>query len=136
VTEVPIAAPTTVELLQQILENQRLAKEERAQITARLDRMEKAKAEMPPQGYFKIKQAMAYTRLSDDHIRRAVTSGRLPVSNIGTPNRPLYLISKADIDAWMEKQKAGPQPRPARKNGQPEVRKLPPSRHYASPPAA
>jgi excisionase family DNA binding protein len=64
------------------------------------------------QGYFSIKQAAAYTALSGDHVRRAVKGGTLPVSNVGTPDRPLYRISRSDLDAFMRERQAGPKPPP------------------------
>src|SRR5262245_19022937 len=67
------------------------------------------------QEYLSIKEAKAYTGLSDDHIRRAVTGGTLPASNVGTPDRALYRLKKANIDAWMREREAGPKPAPRKK---------------------
>src|SRR5437764_15149727 len=39
---------------------------------------------LPPQEWFSIEEAAALTGLSEDHVRRHVTSGLLPVSNQGT----------------------------------------------------
>jgi excisionase family DNA binding protein len=71
--------------------------------------------ELPQQEWFSIFEAAALTGLSDDHIRRAVVGGTLPASNVGTPDRPIYRISKIDIGEWMEKRKAGALPTPRRK---------------------
>jgi len=64
------------------------------------------------QEYLSIGDAQVYTGLSDDHIRRAVVGGTLPASNVGTPDRALYRIKKANIDAWMKEREAGPKAPP------------------------
>ena len=87
--------------------------------------------EMPPQEWFSIKQAAAYAGLSGDHVRRAVTGAMLPCSNVGTPDRPLYRISRRDLEGWLEKRKAGALPPPRRKKGRAQITSLPPSRHFA-----
>jgi excisionase family DNA binding protein len=86
------------------------------------------KLEMPTQEWFSIKQASAYTGLSDDHIRRAVTSAMLPCSNVGSNDRPTYRISRKDLEEWLEKRKSGAIPSPRRKGR--EV-PLPKSRFYS-----
>jgi hypothetical protein len=72
-----------------------------------------------------------WTDLSQKHIRRAVVGGTLPAANQGTPDRPIYRISRKDIEEWMERRKAGPQPPPRRKKGAASVAALPVSRHRA-----
>jgi excisionase family DNA binding protein len=71
-----------------------------------LRRLEKVDA--VSQAYFSIKQAAAYTGLSEDHVRRRIVKGILPSSNVGSKDRPLYRVARADIDRWMESRKMGP----------------------------
>ncbi len=68
-----------------------------------------------PQEWFSISDAAALVGLSTKHLRRALTGGTLPASNVGTPDRPLYRISRAELSAWMEKRKAGALPPPRKK---------------------
>jgi excisionase family DNA binding protein len=97
------------------------------QVLRRLERVN-----VVSQGYISIKQAATYTGLSPVHIRRAATGGTLPCSNVGTYDRPTYRISRKDIDAWMEKRKAGAFPPPRKKR--PDQPQLPVSRHSRRPP--
>jgi excisionase family DNA binding protein len=57
--------------------------------------------------WLSIKQAATYMSLSQDHVRRAVLGGTLPASNVGTPDRALYRISREAIDRWMQEREAG-----------------------------
>jgi excisionase family DNA binding protein len=66
------------------------------------------------QEYLSIRVAEVYTGLSDDHIRRAVTGGTLPCSNVGTPGRALYRMRRSNLHAWMRERESGPKP-PARR---------------------
>lgn len=93
-------------------------------------------SDQPRQEWFSVKQAAALTGLSQDHIRRAVVGGTLPVSNVGTPDRPLYRISRRDIDEWMERRKAGAYPPPGRKKARAAAPTKHVSRHHGSQPAA
>src|SRR5262245_56585213 len=98
-----------------MLEQQSLEKPDLMQkldeVLLRLDQLEKA-LKRPQQEWFTIIEVAALTGLSDPHIRRAVTGGTLPASNVGTPDRPIYRISEKDIVEWMEKRKAGALPTP------------------------
>jgi excisionase family DNA binding protein len=83
------------------------------------------------QEWFSIKEAAVLTGLSAKHLRRAVLGGTLPASNVGTPDRPVYRISREDLKGWMDRRKAGALPPPGRKRAaapQPPV-----SRHHARP---
>ncbi len=82
-----------------------------APLVAKLEK----KLKMPPQEWFSIKEAAALTGLSDDHVRRHVTSGQLPVVNQGTFEKPLYRIHRKDIDEWMAKRREAPQPAPRKR---------------------
>jgi excisionase family DNA binding protein len=93
-----------------------------------VERLEKV-SEQPRQEWFSIEQAGKLTGLSSDHIRRAVTGGVLPASNMGTPDRPLYRLSRENIQAWMKEREAGPKPPPRRKKTSEERGPLPFSRH-------
>jgi excisionase family DNA binding protein len=57
-----------------------------------------------------IQQAAKAVNLSESHIRRVVTRGELPASNMGTAARPTWRIARADLDAWIEARK-GASPR-------------------------
>lgn len=75
--------------------------------------------------FYSIKGAAAVVGVSVDHIRRAVVAGSLACSNVGTMGRPTYRIARADLLAWVERQKAGPLPA-RRGRGRP----VPVSRHH------
>lgn len=92
-----------------------------AVLLARLDAIEERLAQ--PE-FYSIKQAAAVVGVSPDHIRRAVVAGSLACSNVGTLGRPTYRIARADLLAWVERQKAGPLPT-RRKS-----RAVPVSRHH------
>lgn len=83
--------------------------------------------------YLSIQQAAAFTSLSQDHIRRAILGGVLPASNVGTPNRPLYRVSRESVRTWMREREAGPKP-PLRKGrlkkSQAAPKPVPPSPHF------
>jgi len=89
-------------------------------LTRVLEKLER-RAEMPVQEWFSIKEAAVLTGLSQDHIRRAVTGGTLPCSNVGTPDRSIYRISRKDIELWMERRKAGAMPPPQKRKKGKEV---------------
>jgi hypothetical protein len=84
-----------------------------------LNRLEK-KLFLPPQQWFSIKGTAAITGLSTRHIRRAIHAGHLRASNQGTPDRPVYFVSREAIDEWMKEREAGPKPLPRRKAKQVE----------------
>src|SRR3954469_2614345 len=46
--------------------------------------------------YLSIAQAAEVTNLSETHIRRAIRSGALLASNVGSPARPLWRIARKD----------------------------------------
>ena len=97
---------------------ERIAQAVEERIALMLEKL-KAALEKPPQEWFSIKGAAALTDLSPDHIRRHVTAGMLPVSNLGTFEKPLYRIHRKDIEEWMSKRRESPQPAPRRKKAQP-----------------
>lgn len=103
--------------------------DQQAEILLHLRELRKER-ELPQQEWFSIIEAGALTGLHEDTIRRAVTGGTLPCSNVGTYDRPTYRISRKDIEAYMEKRKAGafPPPRKSKKSIQ-----LPVSRHARRP---
>jgi excisionase family DNA binding protein len=88
-----------------------------------------AAAERPRQEWFDIKEVAAMTGLSDTHVRRAIIGGTLLASNMGTPDRSIYRVRYSDIEAWMEKRKAGALPPPRRKSQPAEPAQLPFSPH-------
>lgn len=100
-----------------------------ADVVAILKRVEKA-LDRSPLEYFSIEQATTITGLSDDHIRRAILGGTLPASNVGTPDRPYYRISRENLKDWMEQRKAGAFPPPARKKVRRDPKPLPVSPHF------
>jgi hypothetical protein len=59
--------------------------------------------------------------------------GTLPASNVGTPDRPLYRVSRDNIRTWMKEREAGPKP-PLRKGrfkkSTPTPKPAPPSPHF------
>jgi len=69
----------------------------------------------PEQEWFSIEEVARMTGLSDDHMRRHVTSGLLPVSNQGTYDKPYYRIHRRDVDEWMTKRRESPSPAPRKK---------------------
>ena len=89
----------------------------------RIERLLQATQQAPE--FYSIRQAAAVVGVSPDHIRRAVVSGTLPCANVGTAGRPTYRIARADLLAWVEKQKAGPLS-PARRR----PASVPVSRHH------
>ena len=61
----------------------------------------------PGLAYFKIREVAETTRLSESHIRRAIRRGDLPASNVGTPDHPIWRISRKDLVEWMDRKKGG-----------------------------
>lgn len=57
--------------------------------------------------YLPMKRAAKLTSLSYSHIRRAVLSGELPASNVGTAAHPIYRIAQTDLQQWMANKKGG-----------------------------
>jgi excisionase family DNA binding protein len=84
-----------------------------AEMLVRLERIEDkldgvAEKSKPAPDYSSIKQAARITGLSDSHIRRAVVSGELPASNIGSSaSHPIYRIALKDLHDWMNNKKGG-----------------------------
>ena len=64
-------------------------------------------AARPGIGYFRIREVAETTRLSESYIRRAIRSGDLPASNVGTPDHPTWRISRKDLVEWMDRKKGG-----------------------------
>ncbi len=55
-----------------------------------------------------IEHAARVCDCSYDHINRAVGAGELPASDIGNGGKKAaYRISRADLNAWMERNKGG-----------------------------
>lgn len=75
------------------------------------------KSRLPEQEWFSIKEVAALTGLSEDHVRRNVTSGRLPAAHQGTFDKPHYRIHRPDIDEWMVKRRETPPARGKKKVG-------------------
>lgn len=82
----------------------------------------------PPQEWYSIKETAIMTGLSSDLVRDAVLGGNLPTSNMGSPDRPLYRISRSAIYTWMKDREAGP--KPARRRRLQDKLPLPASRHF------
>jgi excisionase family DNA binding protein len=57
--------------------------------------------------YFSIRHAAKITGLSESYIRRAIRSGELPASNVGTWRRPAWRIARTELAQWMERKKGG-----------------------------
>ncbi len=110
--EVQLGAPIT-----RIIEDRVDAVVERL-LTPLMQKLEK-KSDLPAQEWFSIRQTARLTGLSEDHVRRHVTAGLLPVVNQGTYDKPLYRIHRRDIDDWMAKRREAPHPAPRKKNGKP-----------------
>ncbi len=72
---------------------------------------------LPDQEWFSIEEVAVITGLSNDHVRRHVRTGLLPVVNQGTFEKPYYRIHRKDIDAWMDKRREAPSPAPRKKPG-------------------
>jgi hypothetical protein len=66
----------------------------------------------PQAEWLSIKGAAAVMGLSPDYVRRAVIGGVLASSNVGTPDRPCYRISRGAIAAFMKEREAGPRAGP------------------------
>jgi excisionase family DNA binding protein len=64
------------------------------------------------QEFLSIKDVAEVTGLSEVHVRRAVTGGTLACANVGTHGRPLYRISRRDLNEWFDKRKSGACPPP------------------------
>jgi excisionase family DNA binding protein len=75
----------------------------------------RTKAGTPTQEWLSIEETAGLTGLSDDYVRRHVTSGLLPVANMGTFDKPLYRIRRRDIDDWMAKRREAPCPAPRKR---------------------
>jgi excisionase family DNA binding protein len=77
-------------------------------IEERLDRIEGLlRASLPAPEFYSIKQAARVVGVSADHIRRAVVSGVLAASNVGTMGKPTYRVACADLLGWVDMGKAG-----------------------------
>lgn len=78
------------------------------EIKERLERIEEKltqpSSEEGPE-WLSIKAAAQMTGLSQSHIRRAVKSGRLAASNVGSEFHPIWRISRADLRVWMLEQR-------------------------------
>ena len=61
----------------------------------------------PGLAYFTIREVAETTRLSESHIRRAIRRADLPASNVGTPDHPIWRISRKDLVEWMDRKKGG-----------------------------
>lgn len=94
-------------------------------LSAKLDAIAASLQAQPSPEFYSIKQASRMVGVSCDHIRRAVVGGVLACSNVGTLNRATYRISRVDLLAWLERQKAGPIS-PSQKKS----RSVPLSRHH------
>src|SRR4051812_42437362 len=89
-------------------------------LAQRLERIEALLTCLTPrpvnaQEWFSIEQTAALTGLSSDHVRRHVTAGLLPVSNMGTFEKPYYRIHRKDIDEWMARRRESPVPVPRKR---------------------
>ena len=62
---------------------------------------------LPGLDYLTIRSVAETTQLSESHIRRAIRSGDLPASNVGTPDHPIWRISRKDLVEWMDRKKGG-----------------------------
>lgn len=91
---------------------------------------------IPPPGQegLSINEAAALKGLHPDTIRRAVLSGELPAANVGTSGRARYLISRAGLEAWLERRRNGPAAAARRKKK--AAAPPPPSRHFKRRPSA
>lgn len=79
--------------------------------------------------FLSIKAARQYTGLSYSHLRRAVLSGDLRASNVGSKARPTYRIDREALDEWLAKKEDGMQLPPS----VPTVRTAKTSRHFDGP---
>ena len=61
----------------------------------------------PGLDYLTIRSVAETTQLSESHIRRAIRCGDLPASNVGTPDHPIWRISRKDLVEWMDGKKGG-----------------------------
>lgn len=84
------------------------------EITSRLTRIEQhfVGTKEEPLGtdrkaHLSIRSASMLLSLSESHVRRAILKGELPASNVGSRARPLWRISRSDLDAWLESKKGG-----------------------------
>jgi hypothetical protein len=58
--------------------------------------------------WLSVRGVSVYTSLSTTHINRAIRSGALAVSNMGsTGGRPLYRVSRESVEVWMKGREAG-----------------------------
>jgi excisionase family DNA binding protein len=85
------------------------------------------------QELFSIDAVATMTGLSAAHVRRAVKGGTLVSSNMGTPDRALYRISRENVHRWVKEREAGAKPPPGRvgiNRRKPEKAPPPPCRHF------
>lgn len=94
-------------------------------LLARLETIERKLDELlreeklPDKEWLSIEEVCALTGLSDDHVRRHVTAGLLPVCNQGTFEKPYYRIRRSDVDAWMAERMRQPGPAPKKRKVRP-----------------
>ena len=62
---------------------------------------------LPGLDYLTIRSVAETTQLSESHIRRAIRRADLPASNVGTPDHPIWRISREDLVEWMDGKKGG-----------------------------
>ena len=97
-------------------------------IAEKVDRIEKSlAAPAGTQEWFSIKKAAALMGVSEKHVRRAVVGGTLPCSNVGSPSRAIYRISRQDINEFMLLRRAGAVHTPRKRT----ILMTEPSPHYS-----
>ena len=104
----PQPEPQLKELIQELMERI-------DGLTARLDRTARSADPRPKGGeyeavpleYLTVKQAARFTALSESSIRRAIGSGSLPASNLGSASQPTWRIARVDLETWMNSKKGG-----------------------------
>lgn len=60
------------------------------------------------QEYLSLKDAAVYCGLSKNHLRSQIQMGLLPASDIGTPAKPNYRLSRTNLDKFMKDRETGP----------------------------
>jgi excisionase family DNA binding protein len=114
-------APSAEALLLELLRSQQEIVRGQEDLRQGQERLQE-QLERQAQEWLSIQDAARVVGVSRNHLRAAVRGGTLPVSNLGTPDRPLYRVSREDLKRWMEERKAGPKPSPGqggRKKAQP-----------------
>ena len=77
------------------------------ELYARVDKVVRRTGSKVSSSCMSITSFLIVPQLSESHIRRAIRRGDLPASNVGTPDHPIWRISRKDLVEWMDRKKGG-----------------------------